>query len=276
MPALAAANNYLETPPNATLNNLNQTIQSYAANGIPYRECPANAPLYNATTKSCQPACPVGSYLDLATGKCVICPNFDQASHTCTPPVPHYPNLNNTNWTSSSPPAVVAWREKLMQVNGSEICPITAPYYNNVTCVSCPAGQVFNYDTLRCYSCSPLVFDQNIYGCLAQAPNNTVQTNINSPNLIYGGTPKAQWQQYYDRNATLGAKDCPPETPFFDGINCIKCFDGYYFNLETRTCMHCPPGSVYTTTTSWKGCVDSSGNQINIDPDIAKMYANIF
>lgn len=142
--------------------------------------------------------------------------------------------------------------------------------------MSCPTGQYFNYDTLKCQSCSPQVFDQNVYRCLDQLPPNTAQTNINSSGLIYGGTPKAQWQQYYDQNKTAGAQDCPPANPFFDGINCIKCFNGFYFNLETRTCMKCPISTTYTELDKWKGCIDQTGQKIDINPDIAKMYANIF
>ena len=245
----------------------------------PYRECPATSPLYNATTKTCLPQCSTGTFLNLANGTCIVCPTYVPSNHTCPPPpppIPKYPNLNNTNWVSNNVSNVVAWRDLLSKQPKAEICPITQPYYDNVTCLNCSAGQIFNYDTLKCQSCSPQVFDQNVYRCLPQLPANTSQTNINTSGVIYGGTPRAQWQQYYDANVTAGAKDCPPEAPFYDGINCIKCFDGFYFNLETRTCMKCPDNTVYTELDKWKGCVDPTGRQININPDIAKMYANIF
>lgn len=153
IPAIVSGNNYIETPPNATVANLNQTIQNYVNSQTPYRECPATAPLYNATTSTCQPACAAGTYLDLASGKCIACPTYNATTRTCPPPpppIPRYPNLNNTVWTSADPANVVAWRNNLSQINGSHICPIDQPYYNNVTCLSCPAGQVFNYDTLKC------------------------------------------------------------------------------------------------------------------------------
>lgn len=145
-----------------------------------------------------------------------------------------------------------------------------------MSCLSCPTGQVFNYEKLVCQSCSPQVFDQNIFQCVTPVPPNTYQTNINASGLIYGGTPKAQWQQYYDNNKTAGAQDCPTNTSFYDGITCIKCPSPTYFNLETRTCMKCPENTIYTETDKWKGCTDLSGQKININPDIAKMYANIF
>lgn len=255
-------------------------MQNYINSQTPYRECPATSPLYNATTKTCIPQCSTGTFLNLATGSCITCPTFVASNHTCPPPpppIPKYPNLNNTKWISNNVSSVVEWRDKLAQVPKAQICNITEPYYDNVTCLSCPVGQYFNYDILKCQSCSPQVFDQNIYRCIAQLPNNTAQTNINTSGLIYGGISKAEWQQYYDQNKTAGAQDCPTATaPYFDGINCIKCFDGFYFNLETRTCMKCPQDTTYTELDKWKGCTDKTGQKIDINPDIAKMYANIF
>jgi hypothetical protein len=74
-------------------------------------------------------------------------------------------------------------------------------------------------------------------------------------------------------------KDCPASNPYYDDINCVSCVSGFYFNLETKTCMKCPAGTVYDYAThpNWVGCRDTTTKeQASISPDIAKMYANIF
>jgi hypothetical protein len=80
---------------------------------------------------------------------------------------------------------------------------------------------------------SPTVFDINVHRCLNQLPEGTYQTNLGSPNLIYGGVPLAQWQQYYTNNQTAypSIKDCPAANYYWDGINCVECQPGMYFNL---------------------------------------------
>lgn len=118
VPDIVAANNYIETPPNATLANESKKIQDLKNMQVPYQECPVNAPLYNATTKTCLPQCSTGTYLNLANGTCIACPTFVPSNHTCPPPpppIPRYPNLNETKWISNNVTDVVAWRDKLSQ-----------------------------------------------------------------------------------------------------------------------------------------------------------------
>lgn len=111
------------------------------------------------------------------------------------------------------------------------------------------------------------------------APVGQSQTNINSSNLIYGGLSKAEWQQYYDQNKTAypNIQDCPTQTPYYDGINCIQCPSQIpYFDLQYRLCMNCPTGTVYSDTTDYKGCLTPANQKQDIGPDIAKMFSNIF
>ena len=122
-----------------------------------------------------------------------------------------------------------------MRANGSTICPVNTPYYNNVTCIFCPATTpLFNYDTLKCESCpAPTVFDINVHRCLNKLAEGLYQTNLGSPYLIYGGKSLAEWKQYYNGNVTAnpGIQDCPATTYYWDGINCVDCPSGMYFNL---------------------------------------------
>lgn len=120
------------------------------------------------------------------------------------------------------------------------------------------------------------MFNLNARQCL-QPLSGPYQTNINTPNLIYGSTPKAQLQDQYDTNKANGAQDCPAATPFYDGYNCIQCPPtAPLFNLQYRICMRCPEGYTYTASSTYQGCLSSGGSTLNVTPDIAKMYANIF
>lgn len=149
-----------------------------------------------------------------------------------------------------------------------------------MSCVNCPTGQFFSYDTLQCNVCpTGQAFDVNVRTCLQVLPVGQYQTNINSTNLIYGGLSKAQWQSYYDTNRTVypGIQDCPNQTPYYDGINCIQCPSMIpYFELEYRLCMTCPTGSTYTVSASYSGCITASNQQYPMGSDIAKMFSNIF
>ena len=109
-------------------------------------------------------------------------------------------------------------------------------------------------------------------------PNNNYQTNIkSSPNLIYGGKPKNEWQTIYDRNIQdyPSIADCPEKKPYFDGILCISCPDERpYFNLEYKTCQQCQKGSKYDADIHQ--CLSEEGNIIKQAPNIEKMAASIF
>lgn len=86
VPAIQSAGNYIETPPTATLANFTQSAQNLIASGIPNQLCPTSTPYYNTTSKTCVPLCPTGTYLDIASGYCVICPNYNATIHQCPPP----------------------------------------------------------------------------------------------------------------------------------------------------------------------------------------------
>lgn len=52
--------------------------------------------------------------------------------------------------------------------------------------------------------------------------------------------------QYYQRSQIYkSVNNCPLQTPFFDGVSCIKCSGNIpIFNIEINRCMQCP---AYTT-----------------------------
>ena len=119
--------------------------------------------------------------------------------------------------------------------------------------------------------------DPNTHECKAKLSEGLYQTSLNSPNLLYGGLPRAQHQDNYDSNKTTypTIQDCPAATPYYDGYQCIKCFDfAPDFNLVTRRCQNCPENSTYNTVL--KDCLDSNNDVISSPPNIAKMYSTIF
>jgi hypothetical protein len=208
--------------------------------------------------------------------KCIVCQTYIAANHSCPTPQPRYPNLTAGPWTSNNVSNVIAWRDNLTQVPGAQPCPATQPYYNGYVCVGCQTGQFYDYDTLQCKSCpAGQVFNPNNLTCVTPT-NTSYQTNPNSPNLIYGTKPYNQLVEEYNVNKTNGVVDCPPEYPYKYTYGCTNCLDNtYQFHLDYQICTHCPAGTTYNY--SFKNCVSDSTNQpVNISPDIAKMYANIF
>lgn len=83
--ALSSYNNYIETQPNATLAALKKQIQDYKTSGTPYLECSQSQPYFNLDTYACTNVCSDGTFLDLATSRCIICMGYIQLNHTCIP-----------------------------------------------------------------------------------------------------------------------------------------------------------------------------------------------
>lgn len=170
-------------------------------------------------------------------------------------------------------------RNDLAKVTGSKPCPAGMEFYNSdlKQCQGCPENTYFNYDTNKCVSCDPKKYDINIHKCIQEADPNTYQTNVTTAdNLVNGGIPAQQYNDTYFQNQETypNMQDCPPEAPYFDGINCIMCPSvAPYFNLRTRLCQICPENTSYDPNR--KECISTSGSIYN-NPDPAKMYANIF
>jgi len=178
-------------------------------NGIQCISCPQS--LYNLQTLSCF-NCPTDQYYNSTLFKCLSKPHF-------------YPNLTNFNWTvndSKGIDRVINFTEARAKLDSALPCPAGSEFFNNITlnCQSCPKGTYFNYDQSTCISCpTGQELDVNTHKCNTRTVGIS-QTNLNTPNLLYGGLPINQYNDYYQSNVTTYPKisDCPPEKPYFDGF----------------------------------------------------------
>lgn len=154
-------------------------------------------------------------------------------------------------------------------VPGSQVCPSAQPFYNGSTCISCTSPTtIFNFTSQTCVQC-PLttLFSVNTHKC-EQATLKQTNT-INTPNLILDGRSKSEWNSYYYNNITANPaiSDCPPATPFFDGITCISCDSNTpYFNLQYRVCQTCTVDTTYDA--QFGECMSTSGNIVNQSPTL--------
>lgn len=248
----------------------------------PVTPCPAATPYYNrANCINCSAPSP---YFNLATSQCVACAStstYDPVNHVCGPPVIYYANLTNSNWTvnnASDVQTLLSNTTALKAQPKSQECPAGQEFYNSssTTCTNCSLGLYYNYDSNVCVSCNaPQVIDANTRKCCTPTQGQ-YQTNLNSPNLAYGGISYNQHMDDYNTNVSTypGIQDCTSPTPYFDGCECISCPSSLpYFNLATQLCQTCPSPSVYDSTIH--ECM-SNGNIINTSPNPAKMYSTIF
>ena len=94
--------------------------------------------------------------------------------------------LSGTRWVTDSQSVydVLKDREEILQRNqtlgGYELCPVETPYFDGVTCISCP--DEFSIDTLVCKE-APVgsSFDSNVHQYL---PVENKETYPNASNLI--------------------------------------------------------------------------------------------
>jgi hypothetical protein len=275
--ALKLSNNYLDSP------NYNMSTLQAAVLNVPYpfTECPASAPLFNGS------ACIVCSSMlyDILNKACANCVSgyfYNTTAHICSPTPQFYPNLNTSTWIVNNATDLQILKNltnarKVMA--GAQMCPNSTPDYNNNTntCQSCPAGEYWNYNNYSCMACPPnMTVDYYTRTCAVKTVG-VYQTSINSPNLLFGGFPRAQWQSIYDANLAKypGIKDCPPATPYFDGFGCIACGGNYtLFSLLNQACTLCPTGSSYHPNSN--ACISNSSGLYQSPPNIAKMYSSIF
>jgi hypothetical protein len=164
----------------------------------------------------------------MTTLKCTTCPTgqaVDTTEKTCKQLPPNSTNLAAISTTTGTAPTP----------NSTDIpCPISTPYFNGTTCISCP--ELFNFTTLACASCpTGTAFNSTIGACTGLKPN---ATNLASGNNFVGSPT----------NSTSDIP-CPSDTPYFDGVNCISCpTTSPIFNLTSGQCGNCPTGSTYNST----------------------------
>lgn len=73
--------------------------------------------------------------------------------------------------------------------------------------------------------------------------------------------------------ANPNLQDCPPATPYFNGVKCIACASPYpYFDMYYHECVYCPSGSTYDSTKLQ--CIDSNNNTLS--PTLESMAATAF
>ena len=104
----------------------------------------------------------------------------------------------------------------------------------------------------------------------------TLQTSMDSDNLIYGGVSSAQLE---DEQKSLASnhpeiQNCPADKPYYDGYGCQQCNDiTPYFNIVSKKCVACPENSKYDA--GLHECVSSSG-EVTVSTDPSKMFSSIF
>ena len=275
--ALKLLNKYLVSP------NYNMTTIEVANSKVPFpfKECPSTAPLFNGT--SCI-VCKNKLY-DLVNKVCASCASgyyYLDKINICVPVPKYYPNLNNTNWivdNSSGLSQLIAMRNQRKLLNGSIMCPNSAPDFNIKinSCGKCPTGQFWNYQSLTCVSCTNGSSFNAVNRTCSKPLVGRYQTDLAAPNLLFNGYPKAQYQYIQTQNALNYPviTNCPAATPYFDGFNCIGCSAPFpLFSMKHKACASCPVGSTYHPTIYT--CVYPTGQLPTSAPNIGKMYSSIF
>jgi hypothetical protein len=77
---------------------------------------------------------------------------------------------------------------------------------------------------------------------------STYQTNIKAKNWIYGGMTQSQLRlRYFSRSASRNITNCPLETPFFNGQNCINCVGDFpFWDMAKEKCSNCAANFKYS------------------------------
>ena len=71
-------------------------------------------------------------------------------------------------------------------------------------------------------------------------------TNPLSDNLIFSGYVLGELEYIHNQNKEKGFKDCEAPTSYFNGIQCITCYDDYpYFDMFLKDCSKCEEGKEY-------------------------------
>ena len=77
---------------------------------------------------------------------------------------------------------------------------------------------------------------------------STYQSNVYATNWILGDqTINDLVNNYIHRSRDVNSiTNCPLETPFFNGYQCINCVDPEpIFNMQTSVCTHCPENTAF-------------------------------
>ena len=262
-------------PPNTTLAAFQAQQAKTNANLI---ACPSAAPYFDGTgCISCAP----GQLFSVTTKTCQTCPTntlYSSATFSCMPIV-YYTNITASpiylSITKSQAQLQSAMATAAALPN-SQPCPLSTPFFNNSTCIGCPAATpYFSFDSNTCANCSAgTSFSSSLHSCVIIQQR---QTGLSSPNLILGGLSFNEWNYFYVNNQTANPQlsNCPTAKPYFGGNTCIACSGTTpYFSLTHRVCVNCAAGTTYNPTV--RECLGTSGNIVTQNPTLVKMAAGIF
>jgi len=106
------------------------------------------------------------------------------------------------------------------------ICPDSAPYEFNRTCISCDTSSFWNDASKQCLKCPLNTINIPGKGCQCPAATPALDALTNT------------------------CKSCPTSTPFWNGNQCINCAAGSSFSSVTLSCTVCSPGTTFNSKTN--------------------------
>lgn len=201
--------------------------------------CPTDTPfLAQGKCINCAPPTPLFNY---SSSSCTTCPadtTFVPEKHQCVSSIKQYV----TNLPAASNRLILPSGQTISDLQNQQnilssqnnviVCPAETPFYNNVTCINCPAQQFFNVQGLTCQSCpADSVYNQTSLKCevvkFYSSLNNGNWTSIN---------PEVIRQTVYNTSLLPGSTACPAATPFYDGSKCISCLTDQQFSFDGLKC----------------------------------------
>lgn len=203
-------------PSNTTI----QDVQSAQGNNV----CPDYQPFF--WKGNCFNCVSPNSLFDYSAGKCSSCPNgtiYEEGKHICAKGA-----VNVTNLAVGGPTMILPEGTTIQDLQAkideaaknSDVvqCPSDKPFFNQQQCISCN-GSYFNYETSACASCpTGTSFDVSTHKCMKVS----FYSNLGD-NQWASTNPNQTKTDIKAASQVVGAKQCPIETPYFDGTKCIKC-----------------------------------------------------
>ena len=233
--SLNGVGNYIGLPPNVPVNNKKKVLG-----------CPPTMPFSNGA--QCV-ACPLPKFYNYQTNLCELCLSnlvFNVNTKTCVAKTSLSASKNSditnaSNFMGQVPP----YNSNLLT------CPPGTPYFNGLSCITCPAPSYFDFTLLSCLNCNP-GFTFNVNTRLCQSTNPSFVTNTSSPNIFYNGNYSTIVTQTQSTQTSLGIPTCPTSTPYYQSTTntCIACPSATpIYNIKYSSCMSCGPHSFFDATT---------------------------
>lgn len=131
-------------------------------------------------------------------------------------------------------------RQRGSPSNSLQPCPLDSPFFDGQNCISCPIySPLFNLESQRCETC-PHGLNYNFK--MKRCGQYQYLTSPAAPNLFLQGEKLSMYKEMHDDKIRKGQYlDCPSETPYFDGLQCIKCIGTRpIFDMMHKKCINCP------------------------------------